>query len=65
MQDRLTRQRLAADPPDIQITPSLRQVLLWEFHRADEAITEGERATQAILPMIKDMLVHESPGGGT
>ena len=63
MQDRITRQRLAADPPDVQITPSLRHIQLWEFHRAEEAIAEGERVAQALLPTIRESLVQEGMTG--
>jgi NTE family protein len=59
MQDRITRQRLASDPPDVQIAPALRHIQLWEFHRADEAIAEGERAAQAMLPTLRESLVQE------
>ncbi len=59
MQDRITRQRLAADPPEVQITPSLRHIQLWEFHRAEEAIAEGERVAQALLPTIRESLAQE------
>lgn len=52
MQDRITRHRLAADPPDFLITPAVRHIQLFEFHRADEAIAEGMRAAQALLPAI-------------
>jgi NTE family protein len=63
MQDRITRQRLAADPPEVQITPSLRHIQLWEFHRAEEAIAEGERAAQALLPTIRESLAQEGMRG--
>jgi NTE family protein len=56
MQDRITRQRLAADPPDFQIAPYLRHIQLLEFHRAEEAMVEGERAVQALLPAIRESL---------
>lgn len=56
MQDRITRQRLAADPPDFQIAPYLRHIQLLEFHRAEEAMVEGERAAQALLPAIRESL---------
>ncbi len=61
MQDRITRQRLAVDPPDFHITPYLRHIQLLEFHRAEEAIAEGERATQALLPLIRESLAAEVP----
>ncbi|MEW6299226.1 MAG: patatin-like phospholipase family protein [Thermodesulfobacteriota bacterium] len=56
MQDRITRHRLAADPPDFLITPAVRHIQLLEFHRADEAIAEGTRAAQALLPAIRESI---------
>jgi NTE family protein len=46
MQDRITRSRMAGEPPDIQITPRLSQVGLMEFDRATESIREGREATR-------------------
>lgn len=44
MSARITRSRMAGDPPDILITPRLARIGLLEFHRAEEAIAEGESA---------------------
>lgn len=41
MQDRITRSRMVGDPPDLLLSPSLAQLGLLEFDRADEAIVEG------------------------
>jgi NTE family protein len=46
MQDRITRSRMAGEPPDIHITPRLSPVGLMEFDRADESIGEGREATR-------------------
>lgn len=46
MQDRITRSRMAGDPPDWQIAPRLGQIGLMEFYRAAEAITEGRAAVE-------------------
>lgn len=45
MQDRVTRSRLAGDPPDVAINPRLGHIGLFEFHRAREAIDIGAQAT--------------------
>lgn len=45
MQDRITRSRMAGEPPDVHITPRLSQIGLMEFDRAAESIEEGRRAT--------------------
>jgi NTE family protein len=49
MQVRITRSRMAGEPPDLIIAPRLADVGLLDFHRADEAIREGERAMTAAL----------------
>ena len=41
VQDRLTRSRMAGDPPDIVLAPRLSHIGLMEFYRAREAIAEG------------------------
>ncbi len=38
MQDRITRARLAGDPPDLLITPRVGQIGWFDFHRADDLI---------------------------
>ena len=46
MQGRITRSRLAGDPPDILITPHLAHLGWLEFDRSEEAIKEGEQAVR-------------------
>ncbi|QHS11252.1 patatin-like phospholipase family protein [Sinimarinibacterium sp. NLF-5-8] len=41
MQDRLTRSRMAGDPPEITLVPLLEDYALMDFHRAEQAIAEG------------------------
>jgi NTE family protein len=53
MQDRITRSRMAGDPPDIVIAPRLAQIGLMEFDRAKEAIAEGRACVQAALEPIR------------
>jgi len=43
MQDRITRSRMAGDPPEITLVPLLEDFALMDFHRAKEAIREGRR----------------------
>ncbi len=52
VQDRLSRSRLAGDPPDITIAPRLAQHGLLEFDKAEEMIAEGEEATDRSLPFL-------------
>ena len=49
MQDRITRSRLAGEPPDVSIAPKIGHIGLLEFHRAAEAIAEGAAATGRAL----------------
>lgn len=55
-QDRVTRARLAEDPPEILITPALRDVGLFDFHRARDIIDIGIAAGEAALPDIRAAL---------
>ncbi|MFB2553271.1 patatin-like phospholipase family protein [Ensifer soli] len=41
IQDRISRARLAGDPPDLSLHPKLSDIGLSEFHRAGEAIDRG------------------------
>lgn len=52
IQDRLTRSRLAGDPPDVHIKPRIGHIGLLEFERAEELIKEGEVAVERKLPEI-------------
>ena len=49
MQDRISRSRMAGEPPDILVSPQLPDFHLLDFHRAKEAIEEGKRAVAATL----------------
>jgi len=54
MQDRITRARLAGDPPDVLISPRLGGVGWFDFHRAAEAIQIGAEATEKAMEGITD-----------
>jgi len=54
IQDRLSRSRLAGDPPDVTIAPRLGNIGLLEFHRAEEAIAEGRTAVERSLPSLRE-----------
>jgi NTE family protein len=56
MQDRITRSRLAGDPPDVHIAPRLGHFGLLEFDRAEEAIKEGEAAVLRKQPELADAM---------
>jgi NTE family protein len=56
IQDRISRSRLAGDPPDISIHPRLGRLGLFEFHRASEAIEAGYQMGQRTVAEIRDVL---------
>ena len=56
MQDRITRARLAGDPPDIMISPRIGRIGLFDFHRAEEAIEIGAEAAEKALEPIDEMV---------
>jgi NTE family protein len=47
IQVRISRARLAGDPPDLSLHPKLGHIGMTEFHRADEAIRLGYEAAAA------------------
>lgn len=55
-QDRITRSRMAGDPPDIVFSPKLSDIGLLELYRATEAITEGRKCVHRQLPEIEYVL---------
>jgi NTE family protein len=55
-QDRITRSRMAGDPPDIMFSPKLSGIGLLELYRAEEAIKEGRICVQRKIPEIKEIL---------
>lgn len=52
MQDRITRSRMAGDPPDVLLAPHLAHLGLLEFHQAEVAIEAGSQAVKQVLPNI-------------
>lgn len=51
-QDRISRSRLAGDPPDVMVSARLGKIGLFDFHRADELIAMGREAARRALPDI-------------
>jgi NTE family protein len=56
MQDRITRSRLAGDPPDVMISPRVGRVHLFEFHRARDIIGLGVEATEKSIDAIQESI---------
>ncbi len=56
MQDRITRARLAGDPPDLLISPRVARIGLFDFHRADDLIAHGTRAAERAIDSIQEAI---------
>ena len=58
MQDRITRSRLAGEPPEILLEPKLAHIGLMDFDQADEAIDEGracvEKVKHHLVALLQD-----------
>jgi len=68
MQDRITRARLAGDPPDVLISPRLGAVGWFDFHRASQAITIGADAAEKSIAAVSEAvaaLAHAGNGNGS
>lgn len=58
MQDRITRSRMAGDPPDLLLSPRLSRIGLMEFDRGAEAIDEGYEVVRRMQPAILDFMAN-------
>lgn len=56
IQDRISRSRMAGEPPDVHVAPRLGHIGLLEFDRAAEAIAEGEASLLRALPDLQDAI---------
>ena len=59
MQTRIARSRRAGEPADVLISPRVGQLGLMDYHRAAEAIAEGEAAVARARPLMRFVLEHE------
>ncbi len=64
MQDRITRARLAGDPPDMLISPRVGQIGLFDFHRASDLIAFGARAAERAIDSIQEAIHMLAPAAG-
>jgi NTE family protein len=64
MQDRITRARLAGDPPDLLITPRVGQIGWFDFHRAEDLIAHGARAAERAIDSIQEAIHMLAPVPG-
>ncbi|RUO25801.1 patatin [Aliidiomarina minuta] len=56
MQERITKARMAGDPPDVLLQPKLGHIGLLEFERGEEAIEVGYDTTMRMKELIKEDL---------
>ncbi|RDV05856.1 patatin-like phospholipase family protein [Undibacter mobilis] len=56
MQDRITRARLAGDPPDVLISPRLGSIGWFDFHRNKDAIAVGVDAAEKALETVTEAI---------
>jgi NTE family protein len=52
-QQEVVRQRMRFNPPDLVVTPDVRDIGVLEFYRAREAIDAGRSAALAALPQLQ------------
>jgi NTE family protein len=53
MQDRITRSRMAGDPPDVILAPRMSKLGLMEFDEAEMGIDEGLREVMRMRPALE------------
>jgi len=56
MQVRITRSRMAGDPPEVLLSPRLGNIGLLEFHRGGEALDAGRRCAEDAAETIERVL---------
>jgi NTE family protein len=61
-QGRISRSRLAGDPPDIIINARLGKIGLFDFHRAEELIEMGRTAARRVIPDIVECMTFMGTG---
>ncbi|MEE9271796.1 MAG: patatin-like phospholipase family protein [Robiginitomaculum sp.] len=54
--DRISRSRLAGDPPDVFVAPRIGHIGMTEFNKAPELIERGYRAMQHEIPLIQSVI---------
>ncbi len=58
LMDRITRSRLAGDPPDVLMLPQVGHIALLDFDKADELIALGREAVDRQMPELESALTY-------
>ncbi|GJL92600.1 patatin-like phospholipase family protein [Hyphococcus sp.] len=56
LMDRITRSRLAGDPPDVLVTPHVGHIALLDFDKAEELISLGRKSVDEMRPQIESAI---------
>lgn len=64
VQARISRSRLAGDPPDVLLTPRVQHVPALEFAGGQATIDEGYEVVRRMMPALDDLLDLDRTGGG-
>ncbi len=57
MQNRITRSRMAGDPPDVILSPKVVDIGTIDFHKASQGIEEGEKCVYRMRPVLEELLI--------
>ncbi|APZ43426.1 patatin-like phospholipase RssA [Acidihalobacter ferrooxydans] len=55
MSARITRSRMAGDPPELLLAPRLARIGLMDFHRGVEAIADGEKTARESAAALREV----------
>ncbi len=58
MEEQIVRKTLSLYPPDILITPDIKNFNTFDFYKAKEIISKGEEITRTVADFIKYKLTH-------
>jgi NTE family protein len=61
MQDRITRARLAGDPPDVLISPRVGRIGWFDFHRAEEIMAHGRKGMERAMESVHEAIAMITP----
>ena len=62
MQDRITRSRMAGDPPDVTVAPRLPGVRLLDFDEAGRTIDQGRASMDDAIAALHEVLGEGAAG---